>query len=658
MTLVRLGIMCGLIAGLCGNAAAADWPPISPADLALKTPRLDPAADAEALLWDVRITDATKGEQFSTVFEHHLRVKIFSDRGRERYASVELPYTPYRRVRDIEGRTVAPNGTITELRGRDVFDRTIVEAAGTKIKARTFVLPAVTPGAIIDYRWTEVEDDLLANNLELVLQREIPTHVVRYHIKALPLREFGYQMSTAGFNLTAAPTVVPESQGYTGVVMNDIPALRREPFMPPDLAVKPWLLLQYVDLAQAQKPEAEFWKAYAVSLYASAKPALAETSEVKQAVRELRAAGPVISPEAIVGYVRRHIARTDTDTAPSTLKPRDNKSGGEALKNGVGRRNDLAFAMVAIARQAGLDATIAMFPDRDHFYSTTALKQPYFLTRALPAVKTAEGWRFFDPGNEYAKDGHLAWEQEGQYAIIVTENGSEIARVPSSRAAQTVKRRSATLTLNAAGDLEGSATLTYSGHLAVQYRERDDDEAPAERERFWKEELARVWPGATVSGLTLEPAADPQAPYVVKATLTLPGFAQQTGNRLFVQPALMQRGATAMFPAATRTHRVVFPYAWREEDDIAIRLPEGVDAEPPVKPTVLGQPGAAVYYTGEVSFDAATSTLAWRRVLEVGAQGGVVFDPPSYPALKAFFDTLLRADQTTVPLRRKDAARD
>jgi hypothetical protein len=138
--------------------------------------------------------------------------------------------------------------------------------------------------------------------------------VVRYHIKALPLREFGYQMSTAGFNLTTAPTVVPEPQGYTGVVMNDIPALRREPFMPPDLAVKPWLLLQYVDLAEAQKPEAEFWKAYAVGLYASAKPALSETSEVKQAVRELRAAGTAISPETIVGYVRQHIARTDTDT--------------------------------------------------------------------------------------------------------------------------------------------------------------------------------------------------------------------------------------------------------------------------------------------------------------------------------------------------------
>jgi hypothetical protein len=658
MVLGRVVLGLCLVTALTGRASAADWPPITPADLALKAPRLDPAADAEALLWDVRITDASKSDQFSTVFQHHLRIKIFSDRGRERYASVELPYTSYRRVRDIEGRTVAPDGTITELRGRDVFDRTIVEAAGQKIKARTFVLPAVTPGAIIDYRWTEIEDDLLANNLELVLQREIPTHVVHYHIKALPLREFGLQMSTAAFNLTTAPTVVQESQGYAGVILKDIPALRSEPYMPPDLAVKPWLLMQYVDVAAAQKPEAEFWRGFATNLHASAKPALASTSEVTQAVRDLKGAAATVTPEAIVRYVRERIARTDTDTAPASLKPRDNKSGGEALKTRVGRRNDLAFAMVAIAREAGLDATIAMLPDRQHFFSTTSLKQPYFLKRMLPAVKTAQGWRFFDPGNEYARDGHLAWEQEGQYAIVITEKGAEMVRVPSSPAALSVKRRSATLTLAESGDLEGSATLSYTGHLAVQYRERDDDEAPAERERFWKEEFARMWPGATVTTLTLEAAADPQAPYVVKATLTLPGFAQQTGSRVFVQPALMQRGATALFANATRVHRVVFPFAWREEDDVTIRLPAGHDAELPAKPAVLGQPGTALSYSGEASFDAAQTALVWRRTLEVGAQGGIVFEPASYAALKAFFDTVLRADQVTIPLRRKDAPHD
>ena len=94
-----------VLLGCAQWATAADWPPISPADLALKTPRIDPNADAEALLWDVRMTDSTERE-LSMVLEHHVRLKIFTDRGREAHSTIELPYTNYRRVRDVEGRTV------------------------------------------------------------------------------------------------------------------------------------------------------------------------------------------------------------------------------------------------------------------------------------------------------------------------------------------------------------------------------------------------------------------------------------------------------------------------------------------------------------------------------------------------------------------------
>ena len=34
---------------------AVDWRPLDPADIALKSPRIDPQADAEALFWDILI---------------------------------------------------------------------------------------------------------------------------------------------------------------------------------------------------------------------------------------------------------------------------------------------------------------------------------------------------------------------------------------------------------------------------------------------------------------------------------------------------------------------------------------------------------------------------------------------------------------------------
>lgn len=117
-----------------------------------------------------------------------------------------MPYTSNVRVRDVQGRTIAPNGTVTELRDQDVFDRTIVRVSGLKVKAKSFVLPNVVPGAIIEYRWREIRDDSLAMNLELELQREIPVHAVRYHIKPLGLlATVGYRMRLQSFT-TASRT--------------------------------------------------------------------------------------------------------------------------------------------------------------------------------------------------------------------------------------------------------------------------------------------------------------------------------------------------------------------------------------------------------------------------------------------------------------------
>ena len=38
------------------------------------------------------------------------------------------------------------------LRGPEIFDRTVVAIGGVTLKAKSFVLPAVVPGSVIEYR--------------------------------------------------------------------------------------------------------------------------------------------------------------------------------------------------------------------------------------------------------------------------------------------------------------------------------------------------------------------------------------------------------------------------------------------------------------------------------------------------------------------------
>src|SRR5204863_2171031 len=124
--------------------------------------------------WEVHINDAVAG----LVLSHYIRIKVFTERGKESQGKIDIPYYERSAITDIAGRTIKPDGTIVELRKDAVFDRTIAKRGGIKIKAKSFAMPSVAPGVIIEYRYKESYPDAWANNLRLQFQRGIPVQSV------------------------------------------------------------------------------------------------------------------------------------------------------------------------------------------------------------------------------------------------------------------------------------------------------------------------------------------------------------------------------------------------------------------------------------------------------------------------------------------------
>src|SRR5204862_3484264 len=88
----RLTISVALFVFL--NPAAvfsAIWKPVTDADLQMKTPQVQKDADAEAIFWEVKVHDEAVGGYLQTTRFHYLRLKIFTERGRD-HAKVELTY--------------------------------------------------------------------------------------------------------------------------------------------------------------------------------------------------------------------------------------------------------------------------------------------------------------------------------------------------------------------------------------------------------------------------------------------------------------------------------------------------------------------------------------------------------------------------------------
>jgi hypothetical protein len=512
-------------------ALGDDWRPLDPADLALKSAVVEKDADAEAILWEVRVADEAENGTPRTVLTHYIKIKIFTERGRESQSKIDIPYLDNWSIRDIAARTIKPDGTITEIKKEDILERVIVKEGGRKIKAKSFAMAGVEPGSIIEYRWKEVRNERLANYIRLYFQRDVPVQTVRYYIKPLSLPDFPYAMRVNMFHAQPSP-FVKDKNGFHTTTLTNVPAFREEPRMPPEDSVRPWMLVYY---SEDRKVTGEkFWKEFGKTAYERNKALTKVGDEVKQAAAT--AIGDATDPEQkiqrLFEFSRSKIKNINDDASGLTTEQRaklkDNKSPADTLKRGMGTGTDIDMLFASLATAAGFDARIINLSDRsDNFFDKT-FADDYFIQTFDIAVRLGEEWRFFDPASTHVPYGMLRWQEESQEAILSDPKEPVWVRTPLSAPEKSVQKRFARLRLNEDGTLEGDISVEYYGHLAVERKEWDDDDSVAQREETLRDNVKARMSNAQVTDIRIEGVSDPLKPYVTKYHIQVPGYAQRT----------------------------------------------------------------------------------------------------------------------------------
>ena len=143
-------------------------------------------------------------------------------------------------------------------------------------------------------------------------------------------------------------------------------------------------------------------------------------------------------------------------------------------------------------------------------------------------------------------------------------------------------------------------------------------------------------------------------PYTYTYHLKVPGYAQKTGSRIFLQPSVLQRGVEAEFTGQQRTQPVFFDYAWRELDQFVIHLPPGYELESPDSPADI-QFGKIGGCTVSLRHAVDSSRIEFVRDFFFGGEEKLWFPPDLYPQLKRFFDEVNKADGHMLTLRKSAA---
>lgn len=648
-------VFIGFTTRVAADPGDNDWRPVDPAELALKASRVEKDADAEAIFWEVRLLDEVENGTPRTVLRHYLRIKIFTEHGRESQSKIDIPYLSNWKITDIAARTITPDNQIIELKKEDIFDKNLVRSSGLKLKAKSFAMPAVVPGAIIEYRWREVRNDQLASYIRLQFQRDVPVRLVKYFIKPLNLEGFPYGMRAQPFHGSNSP-FVKEKDGFYSTTVEDVPAFREEPRMPPEDQVRPWMLIYYSE--DKKLAPAEFWKAKGKEFYDRFKSLTKINDDVKKAAADAigDAATPEQKLERLFEFCRHKIKNLADDasglTADERAKLKDNKSPAETLKRGTGTGNDIDMLFAAMAIASGFDVHMANLADRGDTFFDPSFTDDYFLSTYDIAVHIGDTWRFYDPASTYVPHGMLRWQEEGLDALISDPKAPTWVRTQMSPPEKSLEKRVGKLRLLDDGTIEGDVRIEYSGHLGVEKKEYNDDDSPSQREETLRELVKEQMTTAELSDIKIENVTDPAEPFVYSYHVRVPGYGQRTGKRLFFQPGFFSHGAGSLFPGAHRTHDVYFHYPWSEHDEITLELPAGFALDNAEAPQQITPEMTRNVCAQKISIASDGHVMVYKRDFFFGGGGNILFPVANYAAVKQLFDLIAQANEHTITLKQ------
>ncbi|HEY4642890.1 MAG TPA: DUF3857 domain-containing protein [Thermoanaerobaculia bacterium] len=610
----------------------------TPEELAMKSVEMAPGAQAVVLQWDHRQDDFTNWES------EYVRIKIF-DRAAAKYGDIELPFAPgYSWIKTLEARTIHPDGSVVPFTGK-TFDKLIVKASGIKVMARTFSLPDIQPGSILELYYVRAwNPDHLASS-HWVVQREIP--VLKETIWLRPYTKvyssfFTYQGLPAG----KLPTKVGD---HFELALENLPAYDEEPYSPPAMMDKARVDFLYTE---GETEPAKYWKKTGddwtdVIEDFIGKPKGSIKTEATTLTNGLTSDDEKLKKLYERAQKIRNLSYEPdkTEKEESREKLRDNRNADDVLSNGYGWRSEITRLFVALARSAGYTANVVRSATRDDLMFSEKIPDSSQLDTELAVVNAGGKDRFFDPGTPFAPFGIVTWQVTGVPGLKLVKKQTAFVEVPHLTAADAVLSRKADLKID--GDVvKGSVKITYNGERALVRRVsgRNDDEA---KNKKTMEDDIKSWlpEGSTVTLKSFGPLKSFDDPLVADFDVEMPNLGSFAGSRVLLPLSIFSESAKNPFSASDRKHDLYWDYERQTEDEVVLHLPDGYNIE--ALPQGTSSNLQALIFKTTWSKD--EHSVTFKRLLQVNT---LSIERNYYPQIRSFYKRATAADQENVVLKK------
>jgi hypothetical protein len=629
-----LGLLSLLGAVQPAPALARDWLPVTADELHMTSVPQAPGVAAVILYRQVDRDDYRFYEDV------YMRVKILTDEGRK-YADVEIPFVDFSEsVRDLQARVIRADGSIVPFTGT-VYEKRLVTAREGKLLAKTFQLPGVEAGCIVEYRYRQHYAYGWTYNSQWILSGQLFTREAKFSL--FPNRTFSLRWSWP--NGLPPGTAEPRYENDQVVfAVHDVPAFVTEDHMQPEDQLQARVDFIYSDDRNFETDPAVFWRKFAIDSYKVTRNFADKRAAMERALAQIVQPGDSDEQKLRKIYARAQRLRNTSYEPPRSEQETAreerlrNNNVADVWDHGVGNEWEINCLFLALVRAAGLQADPLLVSLRDQYLFDPRVMNPRQLDDSAVLVKLDGKDLYLDPGTPYTPFGMQPWNATDAHALRLTADGGVWVVTPTPAASASRLERRAVLTL-AAGALEGKLTVRYSGLEASWRRLAQRNQDDAARRQFLEQQIADMIPLGSDVKLTSSPdwgASD--ALLVAEYDLKVPGWATPAGHRQLLSAGLFGNSERHAFEHATRVHPIYFEFPHQDQDDVVIELPAGWQAQS--VPAAHSADLKTLLFTSTANSD--PHALHLTRELTLNLYRATV---GSYPAIQAFFQTVRTSDE-------------
>lgn len=583
----------------------------------------------------------------------YVRIKILTEEGRKQ-ADVEIPFLKGNDdVVHLHARAIRPDGSVTDFDGK-VFEKTIVKARGLQYMAKTFTLPDVQVGGIIEYFYTYDFKENMLYESHWILSQDLFTKAAKFSLKPYTGGSYGTSWNVRWSWQGLPPGTNQPQQGLGDKVVrlesHNIPAFQTEDFMPPENELKARVDFVYSNQPFVQDVD-KYWKKVGKELNSYVEDFVGKRKAMEDVVAQIVSPNdpPEVKLRKIYDRVQqlRNRSYEVQKTQQEEKRDKEKEPGNveEVWKRGYASGSNLTWLYLGLVRAAGFEAYGVYVSDRRNYFFSRSLMDRTKLDSNVVLVKLNGKDVYFDPGAAFTPFGLLEWSETGVPGLRLDKDGGNWIISVLPQASESRIERSAKLTLDDTGGLEGKVTVTFTGLEAMVRRVEEQHGDETERKKYLEEQVKQYIPVGAELDLTNQPDwKSSSQPLVAEFTLKIPGWVSGAGRRALMPVGIFSATEKHTFEHANRVHPVYFDFPFQKMDDVTIDLPLGWEIQSLPQPQ--NQDGRVITYNLKAEKD--SNSLHLTRMMTVDV---MLLEPKYYAALRNFFQVMRTGDEGQIVLQ-------